>query len=48
DVNTAEDLGEIMLHGSETEARKYLKKIKLKVKSNHGSERLDVSREVSV
>ncbi|MGZ7107834.1 MAG: 2-phospho-L-lactate guanylyltransferase [Methanobacterium sp.] len=48
DVNTAEDLGEIMLHGSETEARKYLKKIKLKVKSNHGSERLDVSREVSI
>ncbi|MDI6724323.1 MAG: 2-phospho-L-lactate guanylyltransferase [Methanobacterium sp.] len=47
DVNTAEDLGEIMLHGLETEARNYLKKIHLKVKSNHGSERLNVNREVS-
>jgi 2-phospho-L-lactate guanylyltransferase len=47
DVNTAEDLGEIMLHGSETEASKYLKEIKLKVKSNHGSERLNVTREAS-
>jgi len=47
DVNTAEDLGEIMLHGLETEARNYLKSVNLKVKSNHGSERLDVSREVS-
>ncbi len=46
DVNTAEDLGEIMLHGAHTEASKYLKKIKLKVKANHGSERLNVSREV--
>ncbi len=48
DVNTAEDLGEIMLHGLKTEARNYLKKVHLKVKSNHGSERLDVTREVSV
>ena len=48
DVNTAEDLGEIMLHGRGTEARNYLKKVQLKVKSNHGSERLDVSREATV
>lgn len=47
DVNTAEDLGEIMLHGSETEASRYLKKVQLKVKSNHGSERLNVTREAS-
>jgi 2-phospho-L-lactate guanylyltransferase len=48
DVNTAEDLGEIMLHGKGTEARKYLKKVQLKVRSNHGSERLDVNREASI
>ncbi len=48
DVNTGEDLGEIMLHGQGTQARNYLKKVHLKVKSNHGSERLNVSREVSV
>lgn len=47
DVNTAEDLGEIMLHGLGTEARKYLKSVHLKVKSNHGTERLNVSREAS-
>jgi 2-phospho-L-lactate guanylyltransferase len=48
DVNTAEDLGEIMLHGIGTEARNYLKKVQLKVRSNHGSERLDVNREAAV
>lgn len=48
DVNTAEDLGEIMLHGEGTEAREYLMKVQLKVKSIHGSERLNVNREVSV
>ena len=48
DVNTAEDLGEIMLHGNGTNARTYLKKVQLKVRSNHGSERLDVNREVTV
>ena len=48
DVNTAEDLGEIMLHGKGTKAREYLKKVQLKVKSNHGSERLDVSREATI
>jgi len=44
DVNTAEDLGEIMIHGSGTETRKYLKSIGLHVKSNHGTERLRVKR----
>jgi 2-phospho-L-lactate guanylyltransferase len=48
DVNTAEDLGEIMLHGIGTEARSYLKKVQLKVRSNHGSERLDVNREATI
>lgn len=47
DVNTAEDLGEIMLHGRGTEARKYLRIVNLKVRSNHGSERLNVNREAS-
>ena len=44
DVNTAEDLGEIMLHGLGTETNKYLKSIGLQVKSNHGIERLKVER----
>ena len=44
DVNTAEDLGEIMLHGSGTETSKFLKSIGLQVKSNHGIERLRVER----
>jgi 2-phospho-L-lactate/phosphoenolpyruvate guanylyltransferase len=44
DVNTAEDLGEIMLHGSGTETQKFLKSIGLMVKSNHGIERLKVER----
>ncbi|MBM4240074.1 MAG: 2-phospho-L-lactate guanylyltransferase [Euryarchaeota archaeon] len=46
DVNTAEDLGEIMLHGRGTETRKFLKTLPLKIRSNHGSERLEVKREV--
>lgn len=44
DVNTSEDLGEIMLHGYETETRKFLISIGLQVKSNHGTERLRVKR----
>ncbi|NYB52987.1 MAG: 2-phospho-L-lactate guanylyltransferase [Methanobacteriaceae archaeon] len=44
DVNTAEDLGEIMLHGSGTETSRFLKSIGLRVKSNHGIERLKVER----
>ncbi|EKF86451.1 2-phospho-L-lactate guanylyltransferase [Methanobacterium formicicum] len=44
DVNTAEDLGEIIIHGFRTQTRKFLKSIGLQVKSNHGTERLMVER----
>lgn len=44
DVNTSEDLGEIMIHGAGTQTRSYLKDMGLKVISNHGSERLRVKR----
>lgn len=45
DVNTAEDLGEIMVHGENTHTKKYLKNLKINVDSIHGSERLKVSRD---
>jgi 2-phospho-L-lactate guanylyltransferase len=44
DVNTTEDLGEIILHGNKTETKKYLKSLNIKVESIHGSERLKVER----
>lgn len=47
DVNTAEDLGEIMIHGKDTETRRFLKNLNLKVHSNHGAERLRVKRETN-
>ena len=44
DVNIAEDLGEIMIHGSGCEAQSYLKDLKIGVESIHGAERLKVTR----
>lgn len=45
DVNTTEDLGEIMIHGNGTETKKYLESLNIKVESIHGHERLKVTRE---
>ena len=44
DVNTAQDLGEIMIHGEKTHTRKYLKELKVTVEPFRGSERLKVTR----
>ena len=44
DVNTTEDLGEIMVHGDGTATKDYLRSLKIKVESIHGAERLGVSR----
>ena len=44
DVNTTEDLGEIMLHGNNTATRNFLVSTGLEVLSNHGKERLRIKR----
>jgi 2-phospho-L-lactate guanylyltransferase len=44
DVNTAEDLGEIMLHGNGTVTKEFLKSSGLIVVPNHGKERLHIKR----
>ena len=46
DVNTAEDLGEIMIHGEKTHTRKYLKELKVQFEPFRGSERIKVTRAV--
>lgn len=46
DVNTAEDLGEIILHGTGTHTQEYLKKLNLVVKPYRGSDRLEIVREI--
>ena len=44
DVNTTEDLREIMIHGEKTHTRKYLKELKVQYEPYRGSERIKVTR----
>lgn len=45
DVNTTEDLGEIMIHGEKTHTRRYLKELKVTFEPFRGSERIKVTRD---
>ncbi|WP_409200855.1 2-phospho-L-lactate guanylyltransferase [Methanobrevibacter sp. DSM 116169] len=44
DVNTTEDLGEIMVHGENSYTKEYLRSLNIDVESIHGNERLKVWR----
>ena len=44
DVNTSEDLGEIILHGQNTNTKNYLLSLGMNVQSIHGHERLKIYR----
>ena len=44
DVNTAEDLGEIMIHGEKTHTRKYLKELKVQFAPSREITRINVTR----
>lgn len=46
DVNTPEDLGEILLHGVGTYTEEYLRSLNIVVESSHGRERLNVEKKV--
>ncbi|MBR0471590.1 MAG: 2-phospho-L-lactate guanylyltransferase [Methanosphaera sp.] len=45
DMNTPEDLGELLLHGIGTYTYEFLRSINIMVSSNHGRERLNVTRD---
>lgn len=45
DINTPEDLGELLLHGIGTDSYDYLRSLNIVVESIHGKERLNVRRE---
>ena len=47
DVNTTEDLGEIMIHGSGSETQSYLKSLNMEVISIHGAARLKIKKKVN-
>ena len=44
DVNTTEDLGEIMIHGNETHTKEYLNELKVNFEPSRGSERIKVTK----